>query len=62
MCLQKKTKKKTKKKKTLSVISEAAKMKTEQEFGGYLKQTEGVQTSGRSGAQRRGVSGTEGDG
>lgn len=34
----------------MSVISEAAKMKTEQEFGGYLKQTEGVQTSGRSGA------------
>lgn len=44
--------KKQKKKSTL--ISEAAKMKTEQEFWGYLKQTERVQTSGRSGrsAQR----------
>lgn len=35
------SKSKTKQKKSL--IFEAAKMKTEQEFGGYLKQTEEVQ-------------------
>lgn len=29
--------------KNLNLIFDADKMKTEQEFGGYLKQTEGVQ-------------------